>query len=88
LKFEEFNSVNTSKKTGSKFPAIAVQILNLAIIIWMIFIVLLYLFLYTPPQIISALAKAGADKPLVQFQEKVMPFFQTIDFSAYIKKYY
>jgi len=88
LKFQEFNSVNTNKKTGSNFSAIAVQILNFAIIIWMIFIVLLYLLLHTPPQIMLALAKAGVDKPLVQFQEKVMPFFQTIDFSAYIKKYY
>jgi hypothetical protein len=80
--------MNTDQKIDSKFSRIAIQILHVIVVIWMIFIVSLYLFLYTPPQIMSGLAKIGIDKPLVELREQVMGFFQTADFSDYIKNYY
>ena len=63
-------------------PTLGVKI---ALCLWMTGVFMFYLLMYTPPFVIAVAEKIGVGESLSTLQEKVRPFFQTSDFSEYMK---
>lgn len=75
MKDEKENSVFSK-------PSIGVKIVLSA---WMFAIYFFYIFMFTPPFIIVLIGKTGLVEQFLYSQKQVKSFFQTTDFSDYIK---
>jgi len=73
---------NEAAGTSLLRPSVAV---NIALSIWMLAVFLFYLLLFTPSIVLSIAERFGLREPLTDLQALIQPFFQTSDFSIYIK---
>ncbi len=73
---------NKEGRTSLLRPSMAVHI---ALSLWIVAVFLFHLLLFTPPIVLSIAEQFNLREPLTNLRAVIQPFFQTSDFSTYIK---